>query len=149
MIRAQSNSVARRGITLLETLIASVILLGMVLATSTALSSGQQQGEFSQEQVFGSLAAEAKLAEILADEYINLDNYDDEDEVPGLMTSFYGTLYPKTYYRLGRRIQVEDKTHSFTGLGLDIDGKEVTVEIYDADGNTVLTLVRFIPEPES
>lgn len=138
-----------RGITLLETLIASVILLGMVLATSAALSSGQQHGEFAQEQVFGALAAEAKLAEILADEYTSLDGYDGSNESPGEMKSYSGSTYPSTYYRLGRLVQVEDKTHSFPEIPLDVSGKEITVSIYDTNGNTVLALVRFVPEPES
>jgi len=137
----------RRGLTLLEALIASVILAGMVVATSAALSSSQQHGQFAQNQVQGSLAAEAKLAEILADDYVNLITYNGSDEPPGTLQTSQGVGYPSTFYRVGRRVTVQSKVYSFPDIGTDITGMEIAVTAYDVDGVDLFTVTRFVPEP--
>lgn len=137
-----------RGLTLLEALIASVILSGMVLATAAAVSSSQQHGQFAQNHAQAALAVEAKLAEILADEYANLTGYNGINEIPGAMITAQGINYPPDYYRIGRTVQVVPATITFAELGgLTLDGYEVTVAAYDIDGSDIFSITQFIPEP--
>lgn len=137
---------SRRGLTLLEALIASVILTGMVIATSAALSSSQQHGQFAEDQVQGALAAEAKLAEILADDYANFLSYDGAAELAGEMKTAQGVAYPDAFYRIGRKVTAKSETYSFGELG-DVNGVEITVTAFDLEGTDVFTISRFEPEP--
>lgn len=136
----------RRGLTLLEALIASVILTGMVIATSSALSSSQQHGQFAEDQVQGALAAEARLAEILADDYANYLGYDGATELAGAMVTAQAVAYPDAFYRIGRRVTARSETYSFGELG-DVTGVEITVTAFDLEGTDVFTISRFEPEP--
>lgn len=137
-----------RGLTLLEALIASVILTGMVLATAAALSSTQQNSQFAEDQVQGALAADAKMAEILADEYANFRSYNGLDEAPGTMKTAQGTAFPISFYRIGRRVSVVQQQLSFGGFdGYSITGLEITVTTYDPAGVTLFTESRFVPQP--
>ena len=138
----------RSGLTLLEALIASIILTGMVLATASAISSTQQNGQFAEDQVQGALAAEAKLEEILADDYANYLSYNGLVESPGSMITAQGFLYPNTFYRIGRRVSVLSTQKKPPGLGgLVINGLEITVTAFDVDNYDIFTLTRFIPAP--
>jgi len=137
-----------RGLTLLEALIASVILTGMVLATAAALSSTQQNGQFAEDLVQGALAADAKMAEILADDYANFQSYNGIDEAPGTMKTAQGAAFPISFYRIGRRVSVVSKRLTFGGLGgYFIDGLQITITAYDPAGVTLFTESRFAPQP--
>jgi len=138
----------KRGLTLLEALIASIILAGMVIATASALSSTQQNGQFAEDQVQGALAANAKMEEILADDYANYLSYNGQDESPGNMLTAQGINYPGTFYRIGRRISVRQTQKKPPGLGgLVIDGLEISVTAYDLTGYDTFTVTRFVPAP--
>ncbi|MFG0329980.1 MAG: hypothetical protein ACF8PN_08790 [Phycisphaerales bacterium] len=145
----QRRTTRRTAFTLIETLIASVILLTAVMATSMALTSSHGHAQEFQDRVQAALAAEALMAQILANDYATLPSYDNHNEDPGAMTTQSGAAYPETYARVGRKAQVVEKMYEFPGLGVKVNGREVTVASYDAEGRTIIELVRFVPEPAS
>ncbi|MBL1216866.1 MAG: hypothetical protein D8M59_05160 [Planctomycetes bacterium] len=132
---------------MIESLTASVVLLLAVVAASMALHAGRQHTLESEDQLQAALAAEAKLSQILADDYLNMKEYNGDDEPPGAMVTTNGTSYPNEAYRIGRRVTVEDHQQKFPGLGVVIDGLQITVTAYDQDERRVCTLTRFVPKP--
>ena len=139
----------QRGFTLLESLIATVVLLLTVMAASMALWSGQRQGQFSQDAVQGTLAAAAKMEEVLAREYADLARYDGQVEAVGQLRTPALTPYPPEYYRIGRYTTVTSVTHTFPEVKVEIAGLQITVTTHDVDGTELCQLSRFVPEPQS
>lgn len=147
-----SNRTGRRGrpgFTLLEALIAAVIMSLTITAVAMALGAGRQHAMEARDQLQGGLAAEALMAEILAADYADLPTYNGHDEEPGAMVTFDDQAYPATFYRIGRRAAVVERTIDIPGLGVKILGQDIAVEAYDEDGRVIITLSRFVPEPAS
>ncbi len=136
-----------RGFTLLEALVASVIMSLTVTAVAMALGGGRQHAMEAKDQLQAGLAAEALMAEILAADYADIITYDGHDEPPGGMVTFDDDPYPESYYRIGRRVVVVETTLSIGALGAKIKGMDIAVEAYDVDDRVILTLSRFVPEP--
>lgn len=146
---APSTRVRRRsrGFTLLEALVASVIMSLTVTAVAMALGGGRQHALEAKDQLQAGLAAEALMAEILAADYADLITYDNHDEAPGSMVTYDDSPYPESYYRIGRRAVVVETMIEIGALGAKIKGMDIAVEAYDLDGRVILTLSRFVPEP--
>ena len=143
---ARTPSPGRRAFTLLEALIASVILLMAVMACTMAIHAGRQYSLFGQDQVNATLAADALLSEILAAPYADIPGYDDLEDAPGSLATPAGAAYPTTYNRVGRRVQVASATQSIPNIGV-IQGYDVLVIGYNVDGEILCTLKRFVPAP--
>lgn len=139
----------RAGFTLLEALIASVIMSLTVTAVAMALGGGRQHALEAKDQLQAGLVAEALMAEILAADYADLIGYDGYDEPPGELVTFDDQPYPDSFYRIGRRAAAVQRTITIGGLGAKILGMDIAVEAYDVDGRIILTLSRFVPEPAS
>ena len=69
------------GFTLLEAMIALVIMALTVTALSMAIGSGRQHATEAVDQMEGALAAEAMLAEVTALDYASLDTYNGRDRL--------------------------------------------------------------------
>lgn len=136
-----------RGFTLLEALVASVIMSLTVTAVAMALGGGRQHALEARDQLQAGLAAEALMDEILAADYASLIAYDGHDESPGSMVTFDDDPYPESFYRIGRRAAVVEQLLSIGALGAKIKGMDIAVEAYDLDGRVIVTLSRFVPEP--
>lgn len=137
----------RPAFTLLEALVATVVMSLSVTAVAMALGSGRQHSLEAKDQLQAGLAAEALMAEILAADYAAIAGYDDHDEPPGSMVTFDDVAYPESFYRIGRRAVVVETMVMVGGLGAKIKGMDIAVEAYDVDGRVLLTLSRFVPEP--
>lgn len=148
-LRSRQSSHREAGFTLIEVLTASVILLLTVTATSIALSSSHQHAQEFQDRVQATLAAEGLMARILAHDYADLMVFNGHDEAPGALVDPNGQPYPDLYERIGRRAIVVEKTYTISQYGVSVRGREVTVEGYVVEGRTLVTLVRFVPEPAS
>jgi len=138
---------AHRGFTLLEALSASVILLLAVMATSMAMTAGHQHRLESQDQVQAALISEAKMAQILAVAYDNMDDYHGQDQSPGNLTTALLDPYPDTFDRLGRRVSVVADQIVIEGLEITIEGWTITIEAYDETNRVLCAIQRFVPEP--
>ncbi len=137
----------RTAFTLLEAMIALVIMSLTVTALSMAIGGGRQHATEAVDQLQGVMAAEALLSEVTATDYASLESYDGRDEAPGSMKTFEGVDYPESFYRVGRRVAVIELLKTIPGFDVKVQGKEVAVEAYDLDGRTLVTLVVFVVEP--
>lgn len=137
----------RRGFTLLESLIAMVILAATVLAVASAISASSQQSVEGQKQILAAMAADDLLAELSATPYAQLIAYDGLDQGIGQIETLGLTPYPDTYWLIGRTVSVvETMMSTGGGLGVDVRGMLVTVLVYD-ENRTLSQIQVFIPEP--
>ncbi|MCB9838500.1 MAG: type II secretion system protein [Phycisphaeraceae bacterium] len=139
----------RGGFTLLESLIALVILTATVLAVGSAISASNQQSIEGQKQILAAMAADDLLAELCALPYAELDTHNGLDQAIGEMTTLDGlTPYPDTYWLVGRTVSVVETDMDTGGLGVKVRGMLVTVSAYD-ENRTLSTIQAFVPEPAS
>ena len=138
----------RRGFTLLESLIAMVILTATVLAVGSAISASSQQSIEGQKQILAAMAADDLLSELSAIPYGELKTYDGLDQGIGLMQTLGLTPYPDTYWLIGRAVSVVETDIATGDLGVVVRGMLVTVSVYD-ENRTLSQIQTFIPEPAS
>ncbi len=136
----------RRGLTLVESLIASAILLMSVLALTTAIAAGQASAIEGQKLLLGSMAVDDLLSEIWAEPYENLPKYDDTTDPVGSITSLDGEAYPDSFWMLGRRLEVEDLDVKSDETGVLVRGRILRVTVFDADRDLVSAEL-FVAEP--
>ena len=141
------NRMGRRGFTLLESMIASTILAGIVLVITSVISAGQQQALEAQLRITATIAAERLMHGMGTIEYEQLQSWNGYIQDVGQMADQEGALLPPMFSNLGRRVQVSQETESIDQLGLSIMGRNLRVEVFDRDGRVMADLARFIPEP--
>lgn len=136
---------ARRGFTLLEALMSSVILTIVLVALIQAVSSANRVAFVSQKRVLAACAADDLAAELMTIDYADLELHDGRDEPIGSMTMFDGAAYPDSFARIGRRARVDRGDVTVDGLPDPVSGMSVTIETFDEVG--VLARVEvFVPE---
>lgn len=138
----------RRGFTLLEAIIAAGILLGVVVAVTTAITAGQQQAYEAHERVAAVLAAEALLGHILSLDYASLPSWDGYGEAPGNMLNEFGSPMPDTFGTIGRLVTIENIFENVTPPGVNVKGKTVHVRSVNASGRVLIEVSRFVAEPQ-
>jgi hypothetical protein len=139
----------RRGYTLLEALMASGILLGAVIAVSSAITAGQQNAWEAQQRIAGNLAAEELMGRLLAEPYQTLGDWHGYTEPVGTMTDLGGAHLPGGFDGVGRTVEVISLLEELPGLNVRVQGREITVRAFDTDARTLADLTRFVPEPQS
>ena len=137
----------RRGLTLIESLVASALLITVVTAVLSALSAGHQHAREAQGLVTASLAAEQLMARVSSDSYASISEWDGWDEGPGTLVD--DDELPTLFSLIGRRVTVESDEHTLELLQVLVDGVTITVESYDSGGRVLARLVRFVPEPQA
>jgi len=137
-----------RGFTLLESLIALVILGATVLAVGAAVNASSQQSIEGQKQILAAMAADDLLSELSSLPYAELITHDGLDQGIGLMETLELTPYPDTYWLVGRTVSVVETMMGTGGLGVDVRGMLITVSAYD-ENRTLSQIQAFIPEPAS
>lgn len=136
------------GFTLLESLIAMVILTATVLAVGSAISASSQQSIEGQKQILAAMAADDLLAELSATPYASLISYNGMDQAIGEMQTLDLTPYPDTYWLIGRTVSVVETDITTGDLGVKVRGMLVTVSAYD-DNRTLSEIQAFFAEPAS
>lgn len=137
-----------RGFSLLEALIASVVLGMTVLALTSAVAAGQRTSIEGQKMVLGSMSASDLLSEASSVPYKELEALDGLTQGVGLMQTLDGGAYPSTYWMVGRRLSVVEEIVTYEELGVSIRGLRLTATAFDEERD-LLSLERFIPEPVS
>ena len=140
---------SRRGLTLVESLLASALLLTVVTAVLSALSAGYQHAREAQGLVTASLAAEHLMAQVTSDTYASIPDWNGWDESPGSLVGESDSSLPELFALVGRRVLVHDGEHTLETLQVLVSGVTVTIESYDDTGRVLARLVRFIPEPQA
>lgn len=140
----------RRGLTLLESMIAAAILLVAVIAVSSAMTAGQHHAYEAQLRISGAIAAEDLMGRLNAVAYSDLvTNWDGFEETPGDTQTQQSEDFPSAFNRIGRRVVIIDGImHTLPGLNVKIHGLTVQVMAFDDRGETLVTLSRFIPQPQ-
>ena len=139
--------VASRGLTLIESVIASAILAVAITAVFSAVASGRAHADLAAEDLASTVAAEDLLARILREDTAALMNWDGYVESRSKLIDGQGSLLGSAVQRVGRRVQVEPRSQSLRE-GEPIPGWLVTVEMTDADGRLIHAISRWVPDWE-
>lgn len=145
--RGWTRAAGRRAFTLIEAMVAVSVLSLSVLALSSAVAAGQQASLEGQKMILGSLAVSDMMSELSSVAYSDLSSYHNRTANPGQMRTIDNVSYPSTYWAVGRRTTVVATRFSDPGLGVEIQGVTITVRAFDAEGRTVASAERFVPEP--
>jgi len=155
-----------RGFSLIEALLASMILAFSAVAVSHALLAGHQLTDAALHHSHAMDLAGATMEEVLRlpyndpdgssnmgpesgetnrTLYDNIDDYHGFSQSAGAVTDFAGDLYEPAYQDFSRAVSVTSSSQNVAGLGGAIDGVTIQVTITDTAG-TAWTVQRFVPE---
>jgi prepilin-type N-terminal cleavage/methylation domain-containing protein len=158
---------ARRGMTLVECMVAITILAGVSLAASLTLTSGAQQvaradrasrsarlGRDLMEEIrskayedpnqtpkFGTESGEKARSD-----FDDVDDFNGWKQDVGSQTTATGELYDADDQRFSRSVSVTDVSQSVSDLGISVPGRLVTVVVKHQSGEQ-WQFVQFIPKP--
>lgn len=137
----------RGGFTLLEALVASVILGASVLAVVSAMSTAQKLAMEGQKRVLGAMAANDLLIEVATLDYSVLRAHAPINSAAGQMESLDGTDYPASFWAVGRTMTVQETTVTDSKSGAVVRGVKVIVSAIDED-KTLCAIEAFFAEPQ-
>ncbi|MCK4659083.1 MAG: hypothetical protein KAV82_06130 [Phycisphaerae bacterium] len=154
-----------RALTLVECLLASVILAVAVVAVTQAVVAGQMQTVAALHRSRGVQLAEALMDEVLRLPYAdpdgtggevgrsnfdNLEDFNGFNESPGALSDAGGTPYGTPFQGFSRAVTVTPANGgsgiNVSGFGDPLPGLTVTVVVQDTAGAT-WTLTRFRAQP--
>ncbi len=138
-----------RGIALIEVMVAVGILTLTITAITSAIVAGQQQSLAARERIIASVATESLLATISNEPWESLSSWNDYREEVGSIVDPSGMSLEGDWDLIGREVQVADAEVFIEPLEIFIRGQIITVRSFNNDGNTISTLERFVPEPQS
>lgn len=146
------------GFTLVECLVAAVLLTVAALSVSSALIAG---GQASRQAVTSQRAAELinemherisslpyhdpqgggdtagpESGETTAMLFDNMDDFHGYVESPGQIKDAAGVLFPAEYQRFTRSVTAAYENRTISGLGGTVDGLNVTVTVTDPSGGS-------------
>jgi hypothetical protein len=133
----------------MESLMAAGVLLGIVVAVTTAVTAGQQNAYEAQRRICGALAAEELMGRLAVEEYHRLASWNGHTEQPGEMVGPGGAAMPVSMQSVGRDVHVVTGMRTLPDLDVRVRGQTITVRAFASDGRTVASLTRFVPEPQS
>ncbi len=136
----------RRGFSLLEAVIAMVILAMTFTTIASAIGAGSGSARETRNQVMATLAAEELLAELLCEGWDRLPEWNGYRETAGESRAPDGRI-EKDRAELLRVVEVLDETRHLEPIGIDIAGRLVRIHVEDRTSRTIITLERFIPTP--
>jgi Tfp pilus assembly protein PilE len=138
--------ISARGFSLLEAVIAMVILAMTFTTIASAIGAGSGSARETRNQVMATLAAEELLAELLHQRWDQLPGWNGYREEPGDSRAPDGQI-EKDRAELLRVVEVMDETRHLEPIDIDIDGRLIRIHVEDRTSRTIMTLERFIPRP--
>lgn len=163
----KSNRSSSRGFTLVEVLLAAVVLSIAVGAITQSISTGHKQTADALHSLRASSLVEALMEEILALPYAdpngvsiggaeegetsraafdNMDDFDGYSESVGQVKTMAAAAYPSDYADFGRSVTVTYGSVTISALGGTISGVTVVVTVTNSKGRR-WSMTRFVPEP--
>lgn len=142
-----SNARVRRGLTLMESLMASGILLMVVVAVTSAISAGQQHSYEAQQRIAASLAVDDLTGRLAIATYSTLPTYHNYTEAVGAMLDMNAQPMPELFAAIGRSVTVKTGLKELNDINVKVRGREVRVKAFDKTGRILADVVTFIPEP--
>ena len=158
---------ARQGMTLVECMVATVILAGVALAASLTLSTGAQHDRLADRASRSARLARDLMEEIRSKAYEDpnqtvqfgpepgettrsafddVDDYRGWTESAGSLKTATGELYDSDDQRFSRTVTVTSISQSVSDLGITVPGKLVTLVLKHQSGEQ-WQFVQFIPQP--
>ncbi|MCH6550731.1 MAG: prepilin-type N-terminal cleavage/methylation domain-containing protein [Planctomycetes bacterium] len=136
------------GFTLVEVMMAVSILLVVVVSVTAAVTAGQQHAFEAHQRIGGTLAAEALLARLLREDYDALGAFDGYTEPVGAMSDAAGDSLPGTFRMVGRSVRVTTTMQTIDSLGVNVRGRTIHVEAFNAKNRILAEITMFFPEPQ-
>lgn len=152
-IRVRRSHRLGLGFTLLESLMATGILLAIVVSVTSAITAGQQNAYEAHQRIAATLAAEELMGRILAQPYEQLPSWNTHTEAAGTMTDSANKPLPASFDAIGRSVTVADAMNGITLAGDDdltvrVRGRQIQVRAFNTQGRTLAEINRFIVEPQ-
>ena len=148
-INTNRQPVARRGIALLEVMIAVGLLTIAVGSITQAIVSAQQQNLEARERIVASITAESLLSHIGEQPWEELDSWDGFREELGTLTDPSGVPLSGDWEHVGRKVHVDPAEVFVDELQIYITGRTINVIVFTEGGRELSNLERFIAEPSS
>jgi hypothetical protein len=139
----------RRGLALLEVMIAVGILTFAVTAISSAIVSGQQHSIEAREKIVASIATESLLSQLSQEPWETMNLWHGYTEEVGTISDPTGASIGGDWERIGRSVSIIDSEVLIESLQVYIIGRTIEVKTFTVDGRVLSTIERFIPEPQS
>ena len=127
---------------------ASAILFAVVMAVTSAVTAGQQQAYDAHQRIAGALAAEALIGRITIGDYDTLLAWNGYTEPVGAMSDAAGDSLPGTFRMVGRSVRVTTTMQTIDSLGVNVRGRTVRVEAFNAKNRILAEIAQFVPEPQ-
>ena len=149
MIDRSQPTNPRRGLALLEVMIAVGILTFAVTTITSAIVAGQQHSLEAREKIVASIAAEALISQLSQEPWESMNTWHGYTEEVGTITDPSGANLEGDWNRIGRRVSILDTEVLVESLQVYIIGRTIEVSTFTIDGRILSTIERFIPEPQS
>lgn len=138
----------RRGLAMLEVLIAVGLLSISVSSITTAIVAGQQLSTEAREKVVASVAAESLMAQLTQEPWETLITWHGYTEEVGTITDPNEKSIGGDWNVIGRVVSVVDSEVEIDSLKVLIAGRTITVASFNKNKRILATVERFIPEPK-
>jgi hypothetical protein len=146
----QTQSIrARRGLALLEVMIAVGLLTFAVTAITSAIVAGQQHSIEAREKIVAAVAVESLMSQLLQEPWESMNSWNGYTEEVGSITDPTGAILEGDWSQIGRRVSILDSEVLVESLEVFIIGRTIEVSAFTEDGRILSTVERFIPEPQS
>ena len=139
----------RKGIALLEVMIAVGLLTLAVSSITQAIVAAQQQNLEVRERIVASIAAESLLSQIGESNWENLDTWHGFKEEIGSLTDPTGLSLEGDWKQVGRKVTIIQTEIFVDALQIYITGKTINVIAFTKSDRELANLKRFIAEPNS
>lgn len=146
-MRGPRPGTAHRGLTLVESIVASAILAVAITAVFSAVASGRAHAEVAADELAATVAAEDLLARVLNARHDRIDAWHGHTEAPGALVDAEGVLLAPAMQRVGRRVRIERRERTLFE-SVEVPGRSIVVEVFDREGRTTASISRWIPDPE-
>lgn len=142
------TSQRRRGLAMLEVLIAAGLLSLSVSSITTAIIAGQQLSLEARAKIVGTVAAESMMSQLLHEPWESLVAWHGYTEIVGSISDPTGTSIGGDWSNIGRTVTVVDTRLEINSLEVLVLGRTITVSSFDSSKRILATVERFIPEPQ-
>ena len=139
----------RRGLALLEVMIAVGLLSFAVASMSSAIVAGQHQSVAARKVIVASVAAESLLSQLSQEPWETIDSWHGYTEEIGTIVDPTGMPLGGDWNAIGRRVSIAETDMYIDSLQIYIIGRTVTVTVFSEDIQELASANRFIPEPQS
>ena len=158
------NTIRNRGLALLEVMIAVGLLTVAVASITSAIVAGQQQSMEARTTIVASIAAESLLSKLSQEPWETIDSWHGYTEdvgtivdpiitppipLPSTIVDPTGMAVGGDWDLIGRQVSIAETDMFIEPLQIFIVGRTITVTIFSHDGRVLISLDRFIPEPQS